>query len=65
MSSERFPDDLQLLAEQFLASGWTELRVKTGDTEILFSLDPNSGFKLSRQPLAGLSEVRLRRAGGT
>nr|WP_314447298.1 biotin/lipoyl-containing protein [uncultured Sphingomonas sp.] len=42
MSSERFPDDLQLLAEQFLASGWTELRVKTGDTEILFSLDPNS-----------------------
>ena len=42
MSSERFPDDLQLLAEQFLASGWTELRVKAGDTEILFSLDPNS-----------------------
>lgn len=42
MSSERFPDDLQLLAEQFLASGWTELRVRTGDTEILFSLDPNS-----------------------
>jgi biotin carboxyl carrier protein len=42
VSSERFPDDLQQLAEQFLASGWSELRVKAGDTEILFSLDPNS-----------------------
>lgn len=42
MSSDRFPEDLQKLAEQFLASGWTELRVKSGDTEILFSLDPQS-----------------------
>lgn len=42
MSDERFPQDLQQLAEQFLASGWTELRVRNGDTEILFSLDPNT-----------------------
>ena len=42
MSADAIPQDLQQLAEQFLASGWTELRVRNGDMEILFSLDPNT-----------------------
>jgi acetyl-CoA carboxylase biotin carboxyl carrier protein len=42
MSGERLLEDLQKLADQFLASGWTELRLKSGDTEILLSLDADT-----------------------
>ena len=42
MSGQRMLEDLQKLADQFLASGWTELRLRTGETEILFSLDTNT-----------------------
>jgi len=40
--SEHLIDDIARLSELLNTNGWTELRVRIGETEILLSTDPNT-----------------------
>ena len=52
--SEQLIEDIARLSELLTTNGWTELRVRVGETEILLSTDPNTP-SLGAGPVAAAS----------
>ena len=52
--SEQLIEDIARLSELLTTNGWTELRVRVGETEILLSTDPNTS-SLGAWPVAAAS----------